>query len=610
MRPVSSRTAAGSVRPVQRVLLTAAALVLATPSVAGAQGEPIMPLDQVRPGLRCEGASVLRGTTISTFAVEVLDVVRGDSAAEAPRILFRASGPVIEPTGIGPGFSGSPIRCPDDQGVVRSIGAISEGIGEYGGLVGLATPIESILGEPVEPPRGARADGAMLRRARPLAAPLSISGVTGPMATLLRRAAAKAGRTLFVAPGGAFRAAPGFPVQDLVPGAAVSVGYASGAIDLGAVGTVAYRDGDRVWAFGHPLDGVGRRALMLQDAYIYTVVNNPTGSAELSTYKLGTAGHDLGTLTNDANSAVVGRLGALPTRIPLKVVAHDLDAGRVRTQLTQVADETDLGLPAGGSALSLAAATAVGNAALVTLSGAPARQSGSMCLRVQVRERTKPLRFCNTYVGGGPGPNAAVLGDVSNAMALLDAFELGPLHVTAVEANLKLRRSYPQAYLLKATAPEVVRRGRTVKVRLSLRRARGARLTRTISVRVPSGMPRGLRRLQLDGTGPDGGGGIEEALETVLELEDGSEAPSDGEPRTVNELAEAFADLGRYDGITTRFLPLEEESGPEEELAELLGESGGELPPGPEGVAQRPRETYRDPALRIGGTATVLVDVR
>lgn len=597
-------------RPVQRTFLTVAILLALAPASARAQGEPIMPLSEVRQGMQCQGASVVRGTTISSFDVEILDVVRGDGAAESPRILFRASGPAVDATGIGPGFSGSPIRCPDAAGTPRNVGAISEGIGEYGGKVGLATPIESILGEPADPPTGARADAGMLRRARALAAPLTISGVSGPMARLLQRAAVKAKRPLYVTPGAGLRATLDFPPQQLVPGAAVAAGYTSGAVNIGAVGTVAYVDGDRVWAFGHPLDGVGRRGLLLQDAYVYTVVNNPVASAELSTYKLAAAGHDLGTLTNDANNAVVGRLGALPARFTLKVVATDLDTKKVRSQETLVTDEAQLGLPAGGSALALAATTALGNAAYVTLSGAPTRQSGSLCLRVAIRERKKPLRFCNTYVGGGPGPNAAVLGDASSAISLLDAFEFGQIHITGVEANLKLRRSFPQAYIVKASAPSIVRRGGTLRVKLTLRRSRGERFSRTIRVHVPKGMPAGERRLVLEGTAPDGGGGLEDSLAAVIDIGDltEEEGGESSEPRTIAQLASAFADLERYDGITTSFQPLDEQPSPEEELAALLGEPGrDELPSGPEGVAQKPRETYRDPALRIGGSARVRV---
>lgn len=597
-------------RAVHRALLTCVLLLLAAPAVARAEGEPIMPLEQVQKGMRCQAASVFQGTAISSFDIEILDVIQGDSAAEAPRILFRASGAAVDATGVGPGFSGSPIRCPDGAGVMRNIGAISEGIGEYGGKVALATPIQLILGEPVEPPASARRSSATLRSARPLATPLTLAGASGPMAGALQRAAKRAGRVLLLSPGTAPRSSFAFPVAPLVPGSAVAVGYTSGAVSIGAVGTVAYVDGSTVWAFGHPLDGAGRRSLLLQDAYVYTVVNNPVQSSELSTYKLAAPGHDIGTLSNDANSAVVGVTGAAPPTYPLQVVAHDLDTGRVRSQVTKVTDESDLGLPAGGSALSLAATTAVGNAAAVTLSGASTRQSGSMCMRVTVRELKKPMRFCNTYVGGGPGPNSAVVGDVGTAVSLLDTFEFANFHISKVDVNLKLRRSYPQAFIRKATvARRAVRRGSRLKVRLSLRRSRGGIFSRTISVRVPRGMPVGDRKLLLEGTGPDTGGSVEDSLTSVLDL--GSLAPdSDGdEPRTLGQLRTAFGDIHRYDGITTSFQPEDDDSSVEDELAELLGDSSS-LPDGAEGIAQRPRETYRDPALRIGGSARIRVTVR
>src|SRR4051794_41324799 len=110
-----------------------------------------MPLSQVQRGMHCTARSVIHGTDISTFDTEVLDVVAGNAADDA-RILIRVSGPAVDDTGIGPGFSGSPVYCPDGDGVARVIGAISEGIGEYGNKVALATPIEQMLAEPVSPP--------------------------------------------------------------------------------------------------------------------------------------------------------------------------------------------------------------------------------------------------------------------------------------------------------------------------------------------------------------------------------------------------------------------------------------------------------------------------
>src|SRR3712207_9406796 len=108
-----------------RPLLLAAALslLLAAPARAG---DPIMPLSQVSKGQRCTAYSVVQATEISSFDAEVLDVVSGDRADEAPRILLRFSGEAIDRTGVGPGFSGSPVYCRDGEGTQRVIGAIPE----------------------------------------------------------------------------------------------------------------------------------------------------------------------------------------------------------------------------------------------------------------------------------------------------------------------------------------------------------------------------------------------------------------------------------------------------------------------------------------------------
>ena len=72
--------------------LSLATLAVAAPPAAGA-GDPIMPLSQVRPGMKCTAYTVVRGTEIASFAAEVIDVVEG--APQQRRILVRVSGPAV-----------------------------------------------------------------------------------------------------------------------------------------------------------------------------------------------------------------------------------------------------------------------------------------------------------------------------------------------------------------------------------------------------------------------------------------------------------------------------------------------------------------------------------
>ena len=567
------------------VLAFVSAAALAVPAVASAQGDPVMPLSQVQRGMHCTALSVIHGTDISSFDAEVLDVITGDNADDA-RILINVSGPAVDDTGIGPGFSGSPIYCQNGDGVSRVIGAISEGIGEYGNKVALATPIEQMLAEPFMPPSSARRDPRMLRQAKRLSLPLTISGVSTPVASVIRRVAAHAGRTVFAGPSAPRQAGP---APALVPGSAFSVGYSSGDLSSGAIGTVTYVDGDRMWGFGHPLDSVGRRDLFLQGAYVYDVVNNPLGVSDVSTYKLAAPTQDIGTLLGDGIDAVTGQVGTLPDSFPLTVFAEDQDTGNRVVLRSQVADETPVGNPSGSSAVSGLAAIAAGQATYEVLHGSPARQSGSLCMHITIAERAKPLGFCNTYVGGTPG-EAGVVGlpsvsDVSEATGVLDGYQFGPLHVKSMAIDLRARRGLAEAYLVGLRGPHLVRRGRTYRFTALLRRVGGEQLTKTMRIHVSRGMHRGFHELRLHGTSADSSGApSDNELSIVLGFDDSAPAGDTGGPRSIKALAHAIAKIHRYDGVTADFR-------------------------GAGGLESRTR-VFRDPNLRVSGTLHFAVLVR
>src|SRR3954451_3248082 len=487
----------------------AAALLCSIVAAPARAADPIMPLREVHKGMKCTGYSVIQGTDISSFDVEIVDVVAGDPGEQQPLILVRVSGAAVDTTGIAEGFSGSPVYCPDDQGVQRVVGAISYSTSDYGSHVVLTTPIESLLGQKVDPPSGAR----RVRAKRALRSPVSISGLAPALASPFKAAARRDGRAISVAPYAPLSTT--FPVQTLQPGSSLAVGLASGDVSAGAVGTVTYVDGDKVWGFGHPFDAVGRRDLLLQDAYVYTVIGNPVGTGDAVSTKLAGPGHDVGTLTADGPNGVAGRLGALPPRIPVRILVRDGDTGEQQGLSSQVADETAVDMPSGASGLSLVAPMALAQAAFTTLEASPARTSGSMCVRIAVKEQSKMLGFCNTSAGAGGGPvgsqdspipGAALVSDLAEALGDVDAFQLGVLHVTGLVVHATLLRGLRQAFMLKVSGPSHVRRGRSVKLKLSLQHVYGTRESRTISVRIPPGAPLGKRDLTLFGTGADGTG--------------------------------------------------------------------------------------------------------
>jgi hypothetical protein len=531
-------------------LAGAALLIPATPAAAG---DPIMPLGEVRSGMQCTGLSVVRGTDVVPFDIEVIDVVDDRAGTGGPRILFRASGPAVDETGLGEGFSGSPIYCPDAAGTPRNIGAISEAIGEYGGKVALATPIEAILGNPVDAPH-ARTATALLARARPLAAPLTITGLNPRLGRALQLAAARQGKLLLATPAGP---AGTFPVQQLRPGSAFAVGYASGDISAGAIGTVAYTDGNQVWGFGHPLDSVGARALLLEDAYVFRVVNNPLGIPPIAgTYKFAAAGHDIGTLTNDALSAVVGRVGALPDTIPVRVSATDVDRGTGHPVATNVADESAVDQPTGSSILSLVGPLAVSEAAGTVLLGSPARLTGRGCFTIALRELPEPAHFCNRYVTDTADPlsgnvvAATASSDLLQALTKIDTYKASDIHVNSVDVDVDVRRGQRQAYLREVNLPDRGRAGAKVTATVTLRHVRGAQEKRRVEVRLPEELRPGKRKIVFTGTDVDtGDGGLFDLFDFALDLGGGGGQFGPANPR---KLVESIEKIHRYDGVSAR----------------------------------------------------------
>jgi hypothetical protein len=577
--------AAGALARVTRRAL--ACMLLASAAFAGtAQArDPITPLSDIHRGLHCTALTVVQGTDIASFDVDVLDVL-ADAGGTGARILVHVSGPAVDATGLAEGFSGSPVYCPDANGVVGNAGAISATVGQYGEDVGLVTPIEQMLGLRVHPPSSVRIAPKLLRGARPLATPLVVSGLAPSLGQWVERVGAAHGRTVLATASGPLGA---FPPQPLVPGASVSVLQSSGAVVAGGVGTVTYRDGATVYAFGHPMDSAGRRALMLGDAYVFTVIGNPIGLPPLASYKLAAPGHVLGTLSNDASDGIVGTVGASSPTIPVTATVRDRDRHRTLRQRTAVADETDVGNPTGSSGLSEIAPLAVAQAVTSAFDGAPGLETGQLCLHVSIRElHGRTLRFCKRYVASGavdpsvPPPLGLLMAnDVSRAIGEIDAARFGLLHVTGLTAGATIERGLRLGTILDVRGPRTVHPGHTARIALLVRVVRGPLMTIHVKLAIPRDVPHGTQTIRLVGTpveGTDGGDTGSGALAALLSVFGGEGDSGPGDAQSPAELVSAFDALGGYDGVTARM-------------------RGDEW------------QAYRDPRMRLDGRALLQVRV-
>lgn len=325
-----------------------------------ALGAEVLPLSEVRPGMTGYGLTVVAGTEIERFEVEVVAVLdepgdRGDF------IVVRVSGPAITRSGgVAQGMSGSPIYL---EG--KLAGALSRAApwsADRDRPLALVTPIEPMLqvlaevtppkGEPL-PTGGPRAEEPLLP-ALFLASPVTASGLSPRALTVLEKGFDLRGLGHPLAellppwraevPGllglGVPRvtAAPAAlaqgPALDLVPGAPVGVALAVGDLAIGALGTVTLVEEGAVLALGHPFLFSGASRYFLTEAHVLDTV-----AAYDFSYKFGTVGEVRGGVFADRWAGVAGVIGRTPRGISTSFTIRDLGRGVERALQARLVEE-------------------------------------------------------------------------------------------------------------------------------------------------------------------------------------------------------------------------------------------------------------------------------
>jgi len=302
---------------------------------------PIMPLSDIRPGMTGEWHTVVSGTRIDRFPMEVVGVAQNFIGPRRPVIICKGLDKTNILTGPVAGMSGSPVFIDG-----KLIGAYAYGwLYQHDQDLFGVTPIEQMLevenypavsnpwGGPktadasdgaaqwlVAPalaaPQGALPPLPALQSAlKPLPTPVFVSGISdwtlGKFAPQLSRL----GLEVMQAPSGG---AESLTNTDLEPGAPVSGVLMSGDFDFAGTGTVTWRQGNRILAFGHPFMKSGPTEMPMANAEIMTVVQTLVRS-----FKLLNVGPIIGTIYQDRLTGIAGQIGRKPrtTRVEVHVSA-------------------------------------------------------------------------------------------------------------------------------------------------------------------------------------------------------------------------------------------------------------------------------------------------
>lgn len=326
--------------------------------VAGApeQATPVLPVDQIRPGMVGIGRTVFADDELEEFRVTILGVMRNVMGPRRDLILARLDGGPLANTGVIQGMSGSPVYVDG-----KLVGAVSYSLGSFPKepLAGI-TPIEEMTSDvdaappspttraaltldwPATPTAVFAALGRLATRAaaplgaphpdtrivgpqsladlaprlRPIGAAFVTSGFDPSIARSLGDALSPLARQTDTRPG----TAPPARVR-LRPGDAVGMSLVRGDFESGATGTVTHVDGNRVYAFGHPFLNLGSATMAMTEAHVFTVLPSLDSSM-----KIASLGQVIGTINQDRATAVGGTLGAGPRELEVRMTLRSARA--------------------------------------------------------------------------------------------------------------------------------------------------------------------------------------------------------------------------------------------------------------------------------------------
>ncbi|MBP7149042.1 MAG: hypothetical protein KBD01_16055 [Acidobacteria bacterium] len=462
----------------QFALLALLSFALAPARAAAPAALEPFPEEEVRPGLRGVVSTVLHGTAPEPLEVEILGVLDDGIGPGVDMILGRLLGEKANWSGVAAGMSGSPVIVDG-----KILGALSYSIGvmQKEPICGI-TPIRRMLALH-EYPGGTlpwvTADPQSTWRPIPLA--VSARGVA---AGLLERytdiwdaIGALPRGNVMPATAGDVDAGP----EALVPGAPVAALLVWGDVQLGATGTVTWRDGDQLLAFGHPFLGIGRTRLPMAPAEIIWTV-----PSLIDSFKIARIGKPVGTVDQDRMTAIAGQLGAVPPGIPVAITVRR--SGRPESKFQYyVARDPFLSPLLADLVLRITIGQAI---------GAERDEALRMNAKIELEDGAS-LALRLSAPGGPQGSTDQVLGlELSRNLAALARPPFPLPEVSAVDVELSSVEP-DGAWAVKRAMPDrlVAWPGDTVRVFVDLTGPRGMKRRETLAVKVPQDAPAGTYAL-------------------------------------------------------------------------------------------------------------------
>jgi hypothetical protein len=423
-------------------------------AVAAPRPETYWQVDDVRPGMKGYGRTVLKGTTVETFQAEVLGVLKNTSPGR-DLVLCRLSGLNLDRTGVIAGMSGSPVYLDNKLlGAVAYAWAYGKepiaGITPFSQMhgyveayerrdlaqqarptrVGLSMPVRAAgrdfdrvtVAQDFDPPASRAEDGLWLT---PLRTPLAATGFTAHSLRLLHRRWPGAGLVPVQGGGASGRVAEEEKDAPLEPGSPLAVALITGDFDLSGIGTVTHVEGNRVYGWGHPFMSLGACEFPLMTGYIHTVYPRQTVS-----FKMGSPLRAVGVINADVSTCIAGWLGRKPDMLPVRMGVALGSRGAAKTFHVEVARQRSL--------LAALVYTALTNS--VDMEGdLPEELTAEFRARIDLEDHD-PVLIEDTFSGfsGGRAPQALYT-QVAAVVNLLAYNPYQPLRIRRIDCDTQVR---------------------------------------------------------------------------------------------------------------------------------------------------------------------------
>jgi hypothetical protein len=451
----------------------------------------IMKLSEVKEGMIGTGRTVFKGTEIEEFQVEILGVLHNFFPQHSLILGFLKGGSLAE-TGVIAGMSGSPVYVDG-----KMIGAVAYSWPFSKTPIAGITPIESMLEAqtvpqvdveiqpPVEiaqyydfeklltnhmpePPKvNTAVPGFGSVELTPIATPLMVSGFDTKLMEKFKPLFSSFGMHPMQA-GVMGKADASLPVSELEPGSPVSVQLVRGDLDIGAIGTVTYRDHEKILAFGHPFFNLGPIDFPMATARIFAVV-----PSLFSSFKMGSGGPIVGSVKQDFRSAVYGVIGEKSPMIPVTVSLHD-EAKKKRDFNFEVVNHNLLA--------PLLLDFAFQNTILATQLG-----YGDSSLRVSGKiglKNSSTIEFNNVFSGMASFSNASQY--LASVLYTLMANEFRRVDVKSIALDVDLSMKRKEAELLEVWLDRnEVRPGDQIKLKAVYKTYQGQKQTEEFDLTIP-----------------------------------------------------------------------------------------------------------------------------